>query len=99
MRDARRGCCSDGTRLRDLVFVHSYNHDFNTKVDTLNMPTSSQLWAWEKRGVHYLVHGVTYKGSTRYWNYLEDYWPRAGGRLAVNTICTQFRNPINSGLT
>ena len=22
---------------------------------------------------------VTLKGSTRYWNYLEDYWPCTGG--------------------
>ena len=32
-------------------------------------------------------------------NYLELYWPCAGGLSAVNTIGTQLRAPINSGLT
>ena len=32
-------------------------------------------------------------------NYLEVYWPRAGGLSAVNAIDTQLRDPINSGLT
>ena len=31
-------------------------------------------------------------------NYLEDYWPFAGGLSAVNAIRTQLRDPINSGL-
>ena len=39
------------------------------------------------------------KGSTRYWNYVEDYWLCAGGLSAVNAIGTQLRDPINSGLT
>ena len=39
------------------------------------------------------------KGSSHYWNYLEDYWPCAGGLSpAVNAIGTQLRDPINSGL-
>ena len=38
-------------------------------------------------------------GSTRYWNDLEDYWPHAGGRSAVNAIGTQLRDLISSGLT
>ena len=43
---------------------------------------------------------VIQKGSTRYWNYLEDYWPCVGGLSAVNAIGnTQLRDPINSGLT
>ena len=46
-----------------------------------------------------MVHGDLQNGSTRYWNYLEDYWPCAGGLSAVNVIGTQFRDPINSGLT
>ena len=37
------------------------------------------------------------EGSTRYWNYLEDYWPSAGGLSAVNAIGTQLRDPINLG--
>ena len=41
---------------------------------------------------------VTCKGSTCYWNYLEDYWPWAGGLLEVNAIGTHLRDPINSGL-
>ena len=32
------------------------------------------------------------------WNYLEVYWPCAGGLSAVNAIGTQLRDPINSGL-
>ena len=32
-------------------------------------------------------------------NYLEDYWPSAGGLSAVNVIGTKLRDPINSGLT
>ena len=32
-------------------------------------------------------------------NYLEVYWPCAGGLSAVNAIRTQLRDPINSGLT
>ena len=39
------------------------------------------------------------KGSTRYWNYLGDYWSCAGGLSAVNAIGTLLRDPINSGLT
>ena len=31
-------------------------------------------------------------------NYLEVYWPCAGGLSAVNAIGTQLRDPINSGL-
>ena len=43
---------------------------------------------------------VTCKGSTRcYWNYLEDYWPWAGGLSAVNAIDTRLSgNPMNLGL-
>ena len=32
-------------------------------------------------------------------NYLEVYWPSAGGFSAVNAIGTQLRDPISSGLT
>ena len=31
-------------------------------------------------------------------NYLEVYWPCAGGLSAVNAIGTQLRDPINLGL-
>ena len=37
------------------------------------MPTSNQQWVWEKRGAHLLVHGDLQSGSTRYWNYPEDW--------------------------
>ena len=42
--------------------------------------------------------------GNRFWavcseNYLEVYWPCAGGLSAVNAIGTQLRDPINSGLT
>ena len=52
-----------------------------------------------KRGAHSLVHGDLQNSSTHYRNYLEVYWPFAGGLLAVNAIGTQMRDPINSGLT
>ena len=32
-------------------------------------------------------------------NYVEVYWPCAGGLSAVNAIGTQLRDPIDSGLT
>ena len=46
-----------------------------------------------------MVHGDLQNGSTRYENYLKDYWPCVGGLSAVNAIDTQLRDPINSGLT
>ena len=50
------------------------------------------------RGAYYLlVHGDL--KATPVWNYLEVYWPCAGGLSAVNAIGTQLRDPINSGLT
>ena len=52
-----------------------------------------------KRDAHYLVHGDLQNGSTRYWNYLEIYWPCVGRLSAVNAIGTQLRDPINLGLT
>ena len=41
---------------------------------------------------------VTGQGSTRYWNYIENYWPCGGGLSAVNVIGTQLRDPIKSAL-
>ena len=32
------------------------------------------------------------KSSTRYWNYVEDYCPCAGGLSAVNAIGTRLRS-------
>ena len=52
-----------------------------------------------KREAHINWSMVTCKGSTCYWNYLEYYWPCAGGLSAMNAIGTQLRDPINSGLT
>ena len=51
---------------------------------------------WKKRRAQKLVHG----GSTRYSeNYLEDYWPCAGGLSEVSAIGDHLRDPINSGPT
>ena len=47
-----------------------------------------------KRGAYYLVHD----DLPRLHNYLEVYWPCAGGLSAVNAIGTHLRDPINSGL-
>ena len=44
-------------------------------------------------------HGDLQNGNTRYWNYLEDYWPCAGGLSAVNAIGTHLHDLINSRLT
>ena len=54
-----------------------------------------------KKEAHINSSMVTCKDNTRYSNYLENYWPCAGGLSAVNTIAsgTQLRDPINSGLT
>ena len=41
---------------------------------------------------------VTYKAAL-VRNYLEVYWPCAGGLSAANAVGTQLRDPINSGLT
>ena len=48
-----------------------------------------------------LVHGDAREAPlvNDYWNYLEVYWSCAGGLSAVNSIGTQLRDPINSGLT
>ena len=32
-----------------------------------------------------MVHGETWKGSTRYWNYFEDYW-HCAGRLSLSAV-------------
>ena len=45
-----------------------------------------------------LVHGHLQNGSIRYWNYLEAYWPCAGGLPAVNAIDSKLCGQINSGL-
>ena len=46
-----------------------------------------------------MVHGDLPSKAAPVRNYLEVYWPRAGGLSAVNAIGTQLRDPINSGLT
>ena len=56
------------------------------------------IWVGEKKGAYSLAYHDRCKGSTNYMNYLEDYWPCAGGLSAVNAIGTQLRDPINSGL-
>ena len=80
-----------------VMFSNSKELDGNLH-GTFNMPTSYQSWVWE-REAHINRSMVTCQGSTRYWNYLEVYWPCAGGLWAVNAIGTQLRNPIKSGLT
>ena len=47
-----------------------------------------------KRETHMNLSMVTYKGSTCYWNYLENYRPCAGGLSAVNAIGTQLRGDL-----
>ena len=46
-----------------------------------------------------MVHGDLPRQHSFETNYLEVYWPCAGGLSAVNAIGTQLRDPINSGLT
>ena len=52
----------------------------------------------EKRGAKKLIYGDAGKGSTCYWNYIEDNWPCAGGLSVMNPIGTQLRDSINSCL-
>ena len=53
---------------------------------------------WEKRGAQKIVHSEALKGNTRcYSNYVQGYWPFAGGLSAVNAIGTQLCDLINSG--
>ena len=60
-----------------------------------NLPINIHPWVWGNRGARKLVHGALQLGSTRYWNYLEGYWPCAGGlSAAVNAIGTQLRDPM-----
>ena len=48
---------------------------------------------------HTLVGPWECIGSPRYWDYLEDYWCRAGISSAVNAISMQMLGQINLGLT
>ena len=52
-----------------------------------------------KRELHINRSMATFKGSIRYWNYLETCTDSVGGLSAVDAIGTQLRDPINSGLT
>ena len=79
----------------DSMYVSSGHR----KHSSINMLTSYQEWVWEKKDTHQLVHGDLQNGSTSYWNYLEDYWPCAGGFSTLNAIGTKVRDLINSGLT
>ena len=65
-------------------------------VDTFNMPTSSIVGVGKRR-ILTGPWGPAKAALVR--NYLEIYWPRAGGLSAVNAIGTQLRDPINSRLT
>ena len=51
-----------------------------------------------KKDLHINRSTMTFKGSTRYWNYLET-CTCAGGLSSVDAIGTQLSDPINSGLT
>ena len=46
-----------------------------------------------------MVHGNLPAKAALVRNYLEVYWPCAGGLSAVNAIGTHLRDPIDSGLT
>ena len=76
---------------------NTHTHTHTHRYHTLSTPTSYQKWVWE-REAHFNWSMVTCQSSTRYWNYLEVYWPCAGGLSAVNAIGTQLRDPINLGL-
>ena len=53
----------------------------------------------KERRTRYIIWSMmTCKGSTRSWNYLENYWPCAGKLSAVTAIDTQLNYPIKSGL-
>ena len=58
-----------------MIIIDTYIH---TNGGTSNMPTHTNSGPM-----------VMQTGSTRYRNYVEDYWSCAGGLSAVNTIGTQ----------
>ena len=61
--------------------------------------TVYQQWVSQKTGAYQTVPwGFTWTSSTHYSNYIEDYWPCAGGISAVNATGTQMRDPIHLGL-
>ena len=60
--------------------------------------TNNSIVGVGKRDAYLLVHGDLPKAAL-VRNYLEVYWPCAGGLSAVNAIGTQLCVPINSGLT
>ena len=62
------------------------------------MPTSCRQWAWERKAyINWSM--MTCKKATLVRNYVEVYWPCAGGLSAVNAIGTPLCDPIISGLT
>ena len=70
-----------------------------TILSTCPLHTKNGISGCGKREAHMNWSMVTCKGSTRYWSYLEDYWPCAGGLTAVKSSGTHLRDKINLGLT
>ena len=98
---ARWGSSAETTR-NCIVFIRQNNVLYtmlgcnNYNRTSHGTPISSECW---KTDAHiWLVHGDTLQDSIRYTSYLEDYWPCAGGLSAVDTIGTQMRRLVNSGL-
>ena len=82
-----------------LTYTESGIQSINSKKNTILLTCPLHITSGcGKRDAHSIWSMVTCKGSiTRYWNYLEDYSPCAGGFSAVDAIGTQLRDPINSG--
>ena len=88
------GCTCDGAKQIKIKCPCRCNH--GKKVQHAHfMP----IVGVGKREAYINWYMVTCKKATLVRNYLEVYWPCAGGLSTVNAIGTQLRDPINSGLT
>ena len=99
-------CCvgvyasSGGERVlpRSEVMVSSRTPN-DTKQKLLPPVLSTCPLHTNRREAHIYWSMVTCPQAALVRNYLDVYWPCAGGLSAVNTIGTRLCDPINSGLT
>ena len=75
------------------------DHTYIRTAGTFNMPTSYQYNSGCGKERRILIGPWSPAKAALVRNYLEVYWPCAGGLSVVNAIGTQLRDPINSGLT
>ena len=100
-------CLVNSTQQHCLVSGHVYarpplskaRRSMHRKVPPIlsTCPLRANSGCGEERRI--IIGSWSCKDSTRYRNYLDDYWLCAGGLSAVNAIGTRWRDPINSELT